>query len=268
MRHTRDDRVWRAVQVLAGLTALAALAILVRNGWSGRQSARALEKMRRQYAAVPARPASEDTAPAGREPVPELRQVDFAALRQGWPDVVAWIQWPLMGLDLPILHGQTNDQYLRALPDGSWSNGGSLFLEANSVSVLDWHAIVYGHNMQDGSMFGQLKRYLEEDFFRQNSSETWFILYTPAGVWQYDVFAVERVGSTDPGVYMVGYQPGEAFTAFVQEMRARSLYDMGVEADGANPVLTLSTCSPDGAARGNRVALHAVRGRRLDGSEA
>ena len=63
---------------------------------------------------------------------------------------------------------------------------------------------------------------------------------------------------------MVGYLPGEEFTAFVQGMKDRSLYDMGVEVDGTLPVMTLSTCNTVGAAQGHRVVLHAVRGQRLD----
>ena len=252
----RSDRFWLFVQIAAGLVALGALGVMVWTWWGYRQSARTFDEMQQQYTA-PAVSTSEEEGPA-------LLDVDFDALRQDWPDVVGWIQWPLMNIDFPIVHGRTNTQYLRTLPDGTWNNGGSIFLEANNEGILDWHAIVYGHNMKDGSMFGQLKSYLEESFFLENGGEASFILYTPEGIWQYDVFSIEKVLSTDPGVYMVGYLPGEDFTAFVQGMKDRSLYDMGVEVDGTKPVMTLSTCNTVGAAQGNRVVMHAVQGERLD----
>lgn len=252
-------RFWLAVQVLAGLAAVAALALLAWTWWGYRQSARAFQALQQQYTAPAASTASD---PSGQGF--SLLEVDFEALRQDWPDVVAWIQWPLMGLDHPIVQGSTNTQYLRALPDGSWNNGGSIFLEANNETVLDWHAIVYGHNMRDGSMFGQLMNFLDEDFCQQYADEAWFVLYTPEGVWRYDLFSVEQVMSTDPGVYMVGYLPGDEFTAFVQAMKGRSAWPVGPQPDGTAPVMTLSTCTSVGAEQGHRITLHAVQGQRLD----
>lgn len=252
----RSDRFWLFVQIAAGLVALGALGVMVWTWWGYRQSARTFDEMQQQYTA-PAESTSEEEGPA-------LLDVDFDALRQDWPDVVGWIQWPLMNIDFPIVHGRTNTQYLRTLPDGTWNNGGSIFLEANNETVLDWHAIVYGHNMRDGSMFGQLMNFLDEDFCQQHADEAWFVLYTPEGVWRYDLFSVEQVMSTDPGVYMVGYLPGDEFTAFVQAMKGRSAWPVGPQPDGTAPVMTLSTCTSVGAEQGHRITLHAVQGQRLD----
>lgn len=247
------SRGWLVVQILAGAVALAALGLMAWTWWGYSQSARAFEQLQQQY-----------TVPAASTQTSELLDVDFEALQQDWPDVVAWIQWPLMGLDHPIVQGSTNTQYLRALPDGSWNNGGSIFLESNNETVTDWHSIVYGHNMRDGSMFGQLMNFLDEDFCRENAEQAYFVLYTPDGVWRYDVFSVEQVMSTDPGVYMVGYLPGEEFTAFVQAMKERSAWPLGPQPDGTRPVMTLSTCTSVGAEEGHRITLHAVQSERLD----
>lgn len=247
--------IWLVIQILAELVILAVLGVLLWTWWGYRKSEETFTEMQQQYTAPAVEATEEDSG---------LLDVDFAKLQQDWPDVVGWIQWPLMNLDFPIVHGSTNNEYLRRLPDGTWNNGGSIFLEANNQGILDWHTIVYGHNMSDGSMFGQMKKYLEEDFFRENGGKASFILYTPDGIWQYDVFSIEKVESTDTDVYMVGYVPGEEFTAFVQGMKERSLYDMGVEVDGSKPVMTLSTCATTGKDEGVRVVIHSVQGQRLD----
>lgn len=251
----KNGGIWLVVQILAGVVILAVLGVLLWTWWGYRKSAETFTEMQQQYTA-PAHKTSEEQN--------GLLDVDFEKLRQDWPDVVGWIQWPLMNLDFPIVHGSTNNEYLRRLPDGTWNNGGSIFLEANNQGILDWHAIVYGHNMSDGSMFGQFKKYLQQDFFLENCGSASFVLYTPDGVWQYDVFSIEKVQSTDTSVYMVGYVPGEEFTDFVQAMKDRSLYDMGVEVDGSKPVMTLSTCATTGKDEGVRVVMHAVQGQRLD----
>ena len=252
---SRGGNVWLIVQILAGLVVLGVLGVLLWTWWGYRQSEETFTEIQQQYTT----PAG-DTA-AGEEST--LLDVDFDALQEEWPDVVGWIQWPLMGIDFPIVQGSTNTQYLRRLPDGTWNNGGSIFLEANNQSLLDWHAIVYGHNMRDGSMFGQLKSYLKEEYFQENGGAASFLLYTPEGIWQYDVFSVEQVGSTDTSVYMVGFLPGEDFTDFVQNMKARSLYDMGTEVDGTRPVMTLSTCATATTDSDVRIVVHGVQGQQL-----
>lgn len=252
---SRGSIFWLILQILAGLVVLGVLGILLWTWWGYRQSEKTFSDIQQQY-----------TAPAEDLPAEEgsaLLDVDFAALQEEWPDVVGWIQWPLMGIDFPIVQGSTNTQYLRRLPDGTWNNGGSIFLEANNQSLLDWHAIVYGHNMRDGSMFGQLKNYLKKEYFQENGGTASFILYTPDGIWQYDVFSIEQVESTDSSVYMVGFVPSEDFTNFVQEMKARSLYDMGIEVDGTKPVMTLSTCATAATDSDIRIVVHGVQGQQL-----
>lgn len=255
-KHTsrKGNNIWLLLQILAGLVILVVLGVLLWTWWGYRKSEETFTEMQQAYTA-PAETTQESTG---------LLNVDFAKLQQDWPDVVGWIQWPEVDINFPIVHGSTNNEYLRRLPDGTWNNGGSIFLEANNQTILDWHAIVYGHNMSDGSMFGQMKKYLKKDFFQENGGTASFILYTPEGIWQYDVFSIEEVDSTDPGVYTVGYVPGDEFTAFVQAMKDRSLYDMGVTPDGTKPVMTLSTCATTGKDAGVRVVVHGVQGQRLD----
>lgn len=252
---SRGSTFWLILQILAGLVVLGVLGVLLWTWWGYRQSEKTFTDIQQQYTA----PAEDLSAEEGNT----LLDVDFDALQEEWPDVVGWIQWPLLDIDFPIVQGSTNTQYLRRLPDGTWNNGGSIFLEANNQSLLDWHAIVYGHNMRDGSMFGQLKNYLKEEYFQKNGGAAAFILYTPDGIWQYDVFSIEQVESTDSSVYMVGFVPSEDFTNFVQEMKDRSLYDMGVEVDGTKPVMTLSTCATSTTDSDIRIVVHGVQGQQL-----
>lgn len=266
-----------AVEILGILISLSAFGVLCWSWYGSQQSKNTFIDLQNQYT-IPIPELKEKkeinsnrtwnlkeerTSSKGENWASSLLQINFIDLQHDWPDVVAWIQWPLMNINFPILHGDTNDMYLRSLPDGTWNEGGSIFLESRNHGMNDLHTIVYGHNMDNGSMFGQLKNYLNEEFFVENGKEASFILYTPEGAWKYNVFSIEKVLNTDPDVYMVGYVPGDEYTNWVKQLQESSLYDMGISVDGTQPVITLSTCDSIGASQGSRLVLHAVRGNQL-----
>ena len=103
--------------------------------------------------------------------------VDFAALQAQYPDAAAWLQMDdLPRISYPVMHAADNSYYLRRAPDGSHSESGSLFADAFNTAVTDPYVLVYGHHMQDGSMFAGLLAYQDEDFYRSGSG--CFTLYS------------------------------------------------------------------------------------------
>ena len=173
----------------------------------------------------------------------EQNEINFDSLTADYPDAVAWIRMDdLDTIDYPVMQSTNNDFYLHNDTSGSQSADGSIFLDyRNSSSITsDLYDIIYGHNMRDGSMFGTLTSYQDEEFFRQGSGK--FTLYTPTGTYRYQIFAVDVVDPLDD-VFMVGFKDRGIFNSFVKELKANSLYETGVQADGNDQVLTLSTCS-------------------------
>ena len=83
-------------------------------------------------------------------------------------DLVGWLTIDAIGVDYPVMQTPgDNEYYLRRGFDKVYSLAGSLFLDENcritSPSTANW--LIYGHNMSDGSMFGQLDKYAEESFY-------------------------------------------------------------------------------------------------------
>ena len=107
--------------------------------------------------------------------------------------------------------------------------------------------------MKNGSMFGSLKKYASEAFYRENGGA--IVLYAPDGIHCYGIFSVEYADAAAPGVYSLGYEAGDVYLVFLQAMQARSLYDTGVAVSSDSRVLTLSTCSYNDE---TRFAIHAV----------
>ena len=63
-----------------------------------------------------------------------------------------------LGINYPILYSGDNQKYLRTDLHGNSHIAGCIFLEGlNKSDFSDYYNIIYGHNMNDGSMFGSLK---------------------------------------------------------------------------------------------------------------
>lgn len=120
------------------------------------------------------------------------------------------------------------------------------------IPVIIRNNIIYGHNMNDGSMFGSLKKYKEEGFWKENQ---YFTVYSETTAYRYRIFSYEdAVNGGD--VYKVGYQPGEEYQKFIDQMIKDSDVDTGVKPQTSNKILTLSTCTGNGYSK--RLAIHAV----------
>lgn len=146
-----------------------------------------------------------------------------------------------------------NEKYLRKDIHGNEHIAGSIFLEGlNQSDFSDLYNIIYGHNMNNGSMFGSLKKYKDEGFWKKNQ---YFTVYTESTAYRYQIFSYENaiVGSN---VYKVGYQPGEEYQTFIDEMVKNSDFDTGIRSKSSNKILTLSTCTGNGYSK--RFAVHAV----------
>ena len=219
-----------AVQVVIGVLVALALAWLAFKllGYNQAQQV---------YRNIDAAYASQVEGTYDGEPSP----IDFVALQQQYPNVVAWLKMDDVDVSYPIVKGDDNDFYLHHDPAGVDNIAGSIFLDYRAKSLdTDLYDLVYGHNMRDESMFGQLDNYTSEDFYRKGTGA--FCIYTPTASYRYKIFAVDVVDPTSD-VYQMGFSNTQAFGAFVKQLKESSMYDTGVEVTGFDHVVTLSTCS-------------------------
>lgn len=243
-----------AAVVLAGLFALARQ----RQDWREGEEARdkAVQTVRFAPPEVPAPPAS-DSAPqtAPPEPVPatgsedpvakELLEMDLAALRAVNPDVAGWIYLPGTDVAYPLLQGTDNDYYLKHTWEKKWNACGSIFLDSRAARDLtDFHTVIYGHRMNNGSMFAPLKDYADPDFCRAHP-----YIYIADGrlVRRYEVFAVWEP-SVDSLVYTQDWETPEDRQALIDLCVSGSEVDTGVVPTPEDRLLTLSTCTGRGHA--------------------
>lgn len=180
-------------------------------------------------------------------------EIDMESLRQINPDIIGWILFDnIETISYPLLYSGDDTAYLKTDIHGNASSSGCIFMEgANNPDLSDYHTIIYGHNMKNGSMFGSLKAYKKEGFYEQNQ---YFTIYLKDMAYRYQIFAYRDVPDTH-SVYTVGFAPNETYQEFIDDIYANSYLDTGVEVSVKDRIVTLSTCS----AERERFVIHAVK---------
>ena len=174
------------------------------------------------------------------EPPP---QESFAELLRYNPDTVGFLT---IGetVDLPVVQRENdNEYYLTHAYSGEEAREGALFLDgANRLS--DENLIVYGHNMRNGTMFGELSSFGEREFLLENAVVRFDTLYENALYVPFAMF--EASMDEDDGHYFDVRQivfDETSFELFVLKLRGRSVFDVPVEVEYGDQLLTLVTCS-------------------------
>ena len=184
----------------------------------------------------------EPVLPDPRDPhAAALAGIDLAALREKNPDVAGWIEIPDTAISYPLIQGEDNDEYLRRTWLGEKASMGSIFIEcANSRDMDDFHTIIYGHRMRDGTMFADLGKYQEADFWREHPS---VYLVLDGGVRRYDIFAAYETG-TRSLVYRLDLDGREE--ELIQFGLDSSALETDVVPAADEKIITLSTCTGNG----------------------
>jgi len=182
-------------------------------------------------------------------------RVDFEKLLALNDDVVGWIKFDEPAqISYPIAHGTSNNQYLRRTLEGKRNTAGTIFVDyMNEGDFSDENTFVYGHNMRNNTMFGQLKKYRDKEFYEQYP---YFYIYTPDGrQTTYEIFAIRVVEDTSDA-FQIGYGDEEGFQKYLDIARKQSLYQTDVEVSGNSRIVTLSTCVRGQSDK--RLLIHAV----------
>ena len=164
---------------------------------------------------------------------------DFAKLASENREICAWITAPVVEVDDPIVQHSDNDYYLTHSAKKKNSSSGAIFLDYNnSPDFTDQNTVVYGHAMNNGSMFGKLFRYRDSDAY---TKDPFIIVYLPdERVLIYKIFAVVEYDATED--YRSSYY-GDKFGEFLSSVRARSKIRSTTTVTTSDKIITLSTCT-------------------------
>lgn len=184
--------------------------------------------------------------------------IDFEGLQEMNPDVYAWISIPGTIIEYPMLqHATDNSYYLNYNIDGSFGYPGCIYTEnMNSKDFTDANTLIYGHNMKNGTMFTDIHKYKDKDFFQENDK---IMITTPEKILTYQIYA-NYVYDDRHLYYSFDFSNESVFETYlesifgIRDMSANINRD--IEVTSQDNIITLVTCI--GNQPNNRLLLQAV----------
>ena len=171
-----------------------------------------------------------------------MSAIDFRSLQSKYPDVRGWLTIPESGIDYPVLQSNVEDPeyYLRRDYRGNYDINGSLFLQADCILGESGNLTIYGHNMNSGAMFGNLDQYVSYDYWKAHPK---VFFQTQEGMEEYQIVAVLKADVSMFDFQQASFHSPQGAEAYVQQAKALSLFETGVDGIGCEKTLTLVTCS-------------------------
>lgn len=178
---------------------------------------------------------------------------NFSALRSINGDVVGWIEIPGTELNYPVVQCSNNDYYLNHLFTEEYNICGCPFLDYRNPDSFDSrNNVIYGHRMNDGSMFTCIQNYSSQSFYEYNPRA---ILYTPDGAYSVEFFSgYVTAAKGDP--WKLSFSSDQQYLDWLNSLAGRSDFSADISFSASDRVLTLSTCSH--AFENARYVLHGV----------
>ena len=185
---------------------------------------------------------------------------EYRDLQQKNKDLAGWLSIENTHVDYPVMQTlQDEEYYLRRDFYGNDNEEGCLIMDTDSVigtGTSESHyqngtkpgtnLIIHGHNMKNGSMFGELELYADQVYGLQHANISFDSLYEHRKYEIISVFYAQVLekDSTEFKYYdFFEAENQEEFDHYYQNIMELSLYETGVEAEYGDEFLTLSTCS-------------------------
>lgn len=132
---------------------------------------------------------------------------------------------------------------------------GAIFLDANAnAEFMDYNSFVYGHNVTYGTMFSDIEKFKDDEFYEQHP---YLYLYTPTKTYRCEIFAMYETDAMS-AIYTMNTKKKEQFQTYLEIIDSLNIRNSNVQVQNDDHIITLSTCSYEqGYASNARYVLHA-----------
>ena len=176
------------------------------------------------------------------------RMLKLEELQKENPDIIGWIEIENTNINYPVLQAADNDFYMNRNYKKQWSSSGSIFLDKDyNWEPASSNLLIYGHNMNNGTMFQNLLKYKNKNFFDEHpyikfTTNKEDAIYEIIAVFESRVY-YQSEENVFRYYYFINANNEEEFNNFVSNAKKASLYDTGKTAIYGEQLMTLSTCA-------------------------
>ena len=168
----------------------------------------------------------------------------LGALKVQNSDLLGWITVPDTKIDYPVVHTVDNEYYLNHSFDRTFLRAGAIFADYRNKKDLskNYNTVIYGHNMNSGSMFSCISDFFSRSYFNENR---YIYIYTENGIYVYKTFSIRKIRVNKDVSYITTYfADGKSFVDFCNaQMKASSVQVDDVTFSETDHIITLSTCT-------------------------
>lgn len=169
-------------------------------------------------------------------------------------DTVGWLTVNNTKVNYPVVQYTDNDYYLKRDFNKKNNSYGWIYMDyRNNVYNLSNNTIILGHNLKNGMMFGTL-RYVTNESWYKNPDNQIITFNTKVKNMKWKIFSIYKIPVTNDYLY-ANFGNLNEFKKFLDTIKARSIYDFGIELKKEDHILTLTTC---GTTSATRLVIHAV----------
>ncbi len=169
----------------------------------------------------------------------EMGEISEEYLRGLNPDYLFWLSIPGTSINYPVVRSTRPGYYLNHTFQKTVNSCGSLFVQAGITGLDKGNTVIYGHNMKDGTMFSELKKYRDKDFFKDHK-KIW--IFEKKKWLEGEIFSCQLKEEQDLQCHQTEFSNVEEKKEFLNRMKESSLYSILLSPSAEMPVITLSTC--------------------------
>ena len=157
-----------------------------------------------------------------------------------YEDYRGWIKVDNTNIDYPIVQGKDNSFYLDKDINKNYVSSGSIFMNYLNNGFNDENTVLFGHHMRNKTMFAQLKKYKEKEFFYGNNDIE--IEIKDGKTLKYKVFSAYITDAKDNYI-TTNFDDKTKYKEFLEKIKNKSIYKPDIDVNEDDKIITLSTCS-------------------------
>ncbi len=170
-------------------------------------------------------------------------KINWEGLRAVNDQIKAWIIVPDTNISYPIVQTTDNEYYLSHTFSKDENYAGAVFIDyQNKPDFSDNNTFIYGHNVKHETMFSQLEKFMDKDFFDQHK---YVYIFTPEQNYKCEIISFHSESERSP-YYRFGITDSEAWKDYISLVTAPDLNGFvrsDVTMGESDRMATLSTCS-------------------------